>query len=341
MQRWQWVGAAILVLLLAGMGYEQIGRRHDRARYRQIGRSVDIGGRTLNLYCSGEGTPAVIFETFGHTAGYSWSTVQPQVAAFTRACWYDRANYGWSDPGPIPVTYQSTASDLHQLLRAADVPPPYVMTGAGEAALEIRVFHGMYPLEVAGVVMVNALDLDDPTHEVPDFAKGPWAKHFGKWAPGFRGAACQAYPAASALGVVRLFWEFQGSRATPAYGLPVDHRAELDFLSDNPTAERGGGVCGREKSMEQVRAAGDLGDVPLIVLASRERFPVPAGADARAVAEFDADFIGRVQPALARLSRRGRLEVLEERPDPAVIAGAAQTVVEESRALLRPNAEHQ
>ena len=44
---------------------------------------------------------------------------------------------------------------------------------------------------------------------------------------------------------------------------------QMDFLSDNPTAERGGGVCAREKSMEQVRAAGDLGDVPLVVLASR------------------------------------------------------------------------
>ena len=341
MQKWEWIGAAILVLLLAGIGYEQVGRRHDRKRYRQIGRSVDIGGRTLNLYCSGEGTPAVIFETFGHTAGYSWSTVQPQVAAFTRACWYDRANYGWSDPGPIPVTYQSTARDLHQLLRAAGVPAPYVMTGAGEAALEIRVFHGVYPQEVAGVVLVNGIDVDDPNREVPDFAKGAWAKHFGRWAPYFRGAACEAYPAASAFGMVRLFWEFQGSRATPEYGLPVDQRAELDFLSDNPTAERGGGACGREKGMEQVRAAGGLGDLPLIVLASGERFSAPATAEAREVADFNSDFIGRMQPGLARLSTRGRLQVLEDRPGPAVITSAVRTVVEQSRTLLRPNGEHQ
>ena len=208
-----------------------------------------------------------------------------------------------------------------------------MLTGAGDAALEIRVFHGMYPEETAGVVMINANDVDDPAHDVPEFAKGAWAKHFGKWAPYFRADACQAYPAASALGVVRLFWEFQGSRATGAYGWPRDQRAELDFLSDNPTAERGGGVCGREASMEQAGAAGDLGDLPLMVLASRNRLPVPAADDTRAVADFNADFAGRIQPAVARLSTRGRLEFVEgSRVDTATIASGVRTVVKESRA---------
>ena len=45
----------VVVLVFAGMVYEQIGRRRDRKRFSKIGRSVDIGGRTLNLYCTGEG----------------------------------------------------------------------------------------------------------------------------------------------------------------------------------------------------------------------------------------------------------------------------------------------
>jgi len=82
------------VLILSGIIYEQIGRRRDRKRYPQNGRSVDIGGRTLNIYCSGEGSPAVIFEGAGHTAGYAWKGMQAEVAKFTHACWYDRAGYG-------------------------------------------------------------------------------------------------------------------------------------------------------------------------------------------------------------------------------------------------------
>ena len=65
--------AAVVIvgLVLAGIIYERVGERRDRKRYPQIGRSVDIGGRTLNIYCSGEGSPTVIFEGAGHTAGYA------------------------------------------------------------------------------------------------------------------------------------------------------------------------------------------------------------------------------------------------------------------------------
>src|ERR1700683_121944 len=114
----------MLILLAAGVVFEQIGQRQDHRRDRQIGKSFDVGGRSLNIFCSGEGGPAVVFDTYGHMSGYSWSAVQAEVAKFTRACWYDRAGYGWSDPAPMPRPFQSVASDLHQLLRAAGVPPP-------------------------------------------------------------------------------------------------------------------------------------------------------------------------------------------------------------------------
>jgi len=113
----------IAALLVAGFVYEQIGARRDRTRYLQIGRSVDIVGRTLNNCCSGEGGPAVIFEGAGHTAGFAWKDMQAEVAKFTRACWCDRAGYGWSDPGPSPRTFKSIANDLHALVSAAAIPP--------------------------------------------------------------------------------------------------------------------------------------------------------------------------------------------------------------------------
>jgi hypothetical protein len=271
----------VVALVIVGAVYEQIGRRMDRRRYLQIGRSVDIGGRTMNIYCSGEGGPTVVFETFSHVAGYGWSGVQREVAKFTRACWYDRAGYGWSEPGPMLPTYQSTASDLDALLRAAGERAPYVFAGAGDAALEIVVFHGRYPTEVAGVVMIDPNEVDQEA--VPDREKGPWARHFGALAPRVRGVACMGFPAVAGAGAMRFASLFRHPRQTPAIGVAAEERAMLDYLSDNPTAALGASACTREESMEQVRAAGGLGDRPLVVLSSR------GGEDA------------------ARLSSRGRL----------------------------------
>ena len=90
--------------LVSGIVYEQIGRRRDRARFPQIGRSVDIGGRSLNIFCSGAGAPPVIFESGGPGPGLEWEPFQTEVSKFTQACWYDRAGEGWSDLGPFPRT---------------------------------------------------------------------------------------------------------------------------------------------------------------------------------------------------------------------------------------------
>src|SRR5437879_12706447 len=94
------VGGAVLGALALGVVYEQLGRWQDRKRLPQIGRSVDIGGRALNIFCSGTGSPAVILDTGGDNPGLASAQTQIEIAMFTQACWYDRAGIGWSDSGP-------------------------------------------------------------------------------------------------------------------------------------------------------------------------------------------------------------------------------------------------
>jgi hypothetical protein len=67
--------AVLLIAIVAGIIYEQVGQSRDRKRLPQIGQSVDIGGRSLNLYCSGEGSPAVIFDSGAGSSGYSWAHI--------------------------------------------------------------------------------------------------------------------------------------------------------------------------------------------------------------------------------------------------------------------------
>jgi hypothetical protein len=240
-------------------------------------------------------------------SGYSWSRVQLEVAKYTRACWYDRAGYGWSEPGPTPRTFRAVASDLQILLNKAGVAGPFVLVGAGDAALHIRAYHGKFPGDVAGVVMVNAND--DARVAIPESAKGAFAKHFGSWAPRVRGVACEMSPLFARVGIARFVSLFGRPRRTDSFGLTAQEQARLDDLSDNPTALQASELCAREESLEQVRAAGDLGVVPLLILASDAR-RLPAESDSSHAA-WKRHRVEQVPRALARLSSRGRLLVVD------------------------------
>src|SRR6266849_6258319 len=130
---------AALVLLSAAL-YEHISAWRDSRVLKQIGRSVDIGGRALNIYCTGEGSPTVVFVSGRTSPGYVWTPTQRGVSAFTRACWYDRADLGWSDAGPDPEWGDAAARDLHHLVQNAGLKPPLVFVGASFGGYIIRLY---------------------------------------------------------------------------------------------------------------------------------------------------------------------------------------------------------
>ncbi len=92
---------------------------------------VDVGGRKLNMYCTGKGTPTVLFEADAGAAGWDWSAVLPEVAQRTRACVYDRAGMGSSDPIIRAATVANASKDLSFLIKNARLEAPIVLVGAG------------------------------------------------------------------------------------------------------------------------------------------------------------------------------------------------------------------
>jgi hypothetical protein len=318
-----------LALTLAGVIYEQIGRRRDRDRYPQIGRSVDIGGRTLNIFCSGEGSPTVILDSGGHTAGYSWIDIQPQVATHTRACWYDRAGYGWSEPGPSPRTFKAIAADLHNLLHNAAIAPPYVLVGATAAGFHVRVYNDLYPDEVAGAVLIHASDPDVFAHE-PDFMKGSLAS-----APPFlQKIGCVALrPILLESGLLRVMGNPGSGRPFGIANLSREKQAELRFLSNNPeTAQTEGEGCVLDQSMAEVRSAKGFGNRPLVVLAGSEPFRAPPGGQyAQSTEALNDYWFHQLQPRLAKLSTHGELMVAEDAEHPDSIVRTVDKVVDRVR----------
>ena len=120
---------------------------------------VAVEGRAMRMLVSGTGASTVVFENGLGPPLEMWGKVQPHVSRFARTATYDRAGVGLSEDGPSPRDGQQIARELRAVLRAAGLPPPYVLVGASLGGLYIRVFAGTYPEDVSGMVLV------DPTHD--------------------------------------------------------------------------------------------------------------------------------------------------------------------------------
>jgi pimeloyl-ACP methyl ester carboxylesterase len=184
------VAGVAALAVAAGAAYEALAARGDPDRYPAPGRLVSVGDHRLHRYCLGSGSPTVVMEAGLGEQSLTWSLVQPEVANAARVCTYDRAGYGWSEPGPLPRTPRRGATELHELLASAGERGPYVLVAHSIGANETRLFLDRYPEEVAGMVLVEPTD--------PEAV-------IGAGTPLFPMAQYRLFSVLGRLGLVRLF----------------------------------------------------------------------------------------------------------------------------------------
>lgn len=303
-------GAMGLVTFVAGAGalYEATAARGDAAAYPLRGRLVDVGGYRLHLDCRGEGSPTIIMDAGLGGSSLDWSLVQPQLAATSRVCSFDRAGMGWSDPGPGTRSPAQIAEELHALLRNGEVPGPYVLVGHSLAGKNLRMFARAYPSEVIGMVLVDArserMDIGASKADTDAFAAS------------LRGQGTQ-YTVARRLGIARLL-------GASLIDLPLISPAlaqEMALLQTGPNAIAETTAEGLARSDDDATLASfTLGSMPLIVIAAGDSLSTIPGWRA-------------AQEGLATLSTRGRLVVAEDSHH-AVHLEAPTIVVDAVREVL-------
>jgi pimeloyl-ACP methyl ester carboxylesterase len=120
-----------------------------------LGTRHQAGGRRLLIHRSGQGGPAVVFLPGAGHVGLDYLNIHDQIAPLTTSVLYDRAGTGWSDGAELPRSAEAVASELRELLRAADVPPPYLLVGHSLGGAYARRYAQLYPDEVAGVLFLE------------------------------------------------------------------------------------------------------------------------------------------------------------------------------------------
>ncbi len=120
------------------------------------GRLVDVGGRSLHVYCEGEGSPTVVLEAGLGDGSINFRALQARIAEFTRVCAYDRAGYGWSDEADDARDLNAVVADLGSLLEGAGEEGPFVLAGHSLGGLFALGYARAHPDDVVGVVLIDS-----------------------------------------------------------------------------------------------------------------------------------------------------------------------------------------
>ena len=124
---------------------------------RAADRNVVVGGVSIHVSESGAG-PTVVFESGMGEDASTWNDVRPEIARFAYTVAYDRPGLGRSERTSLPRNVVQMATDLHAVLEAAKLTPPYVLVGHSLGGAIVQVFAHRYSDEVAGLVLVDPED---------------------------------------------------------------------------------------------------------------------------------------------------------------------------------------
>src|SRR5215210_2370637 len=150
----------LLALAVAGAIYQAIATMRAERAYPPPGEMVDVGGYSLHINCVGQGSPTVLLDGGSGEFSAQWVRVQREVSGTTRVCAYDRAGMSWSEMGPEPRDAKRISSELHALLKGANIEGPYVLVGHSLGGMYMQTYAARYPDEVAGVALVDSSQPD-------------------------------------------------------------------------------------------------------------------------------------------------------------------------------------
>lgn len=320
---WGLAGFLSAIVLVGAVSQAVLARR-DARRFPPPGRMVDVGGRRLHLQCSGTGSPTLLFEMGAGAWGLYWTEIQRDMAKVTRTCTYDRAGFGWSDPGPLPRSPDALVSDLRALVEESGEEGPFVLVGHSMGGWLIRAYQARYPEDVVGMALVESAhprqweELPPEIWESTRSASGPMRVMAGL----------------GHIGLLRLMVDRVATQELPAAVMPA-YRATA--VRPSAMAAFASEIMNSPALAAEAEAAGDLGDLPLVVVSAGKSFDAfRAVAPDWPFGEADRTWM-RLQTDLLTLSARSWQHVSPgsthdiHADDPAIVVTALQEVVDTVR----------
>ncbi|WP_321477894.1 alpha/beta hydrolase [uncultured Paludibaculum sp.] len=307
------IAGASAFAVVAGIGamYQNLASDRDWKLVPPPGVRVDVGGYRMHMLCMGVGGPTVVLDSGLGDYSIHWRRVQGEIAGVTRTCSYDRAGLGWSDPSPRVRTSAVIAEELHTLLHRAGIRPPYILVGHSMGGLHVRMFQRLYPSETEGMTLIDSSHPDQDGRFPPSItaAIANYQEHLRRMR------------LLMPFGIPRLFrWcgegnpELQPALRANACRTAAIHETVAESEAFNSSAN-------------EVRAAGWLGELPLVVISEDPAKNAPEG-----VGVFEAmqsDLAGLSSHSARIVAIGSGHQIHWERPD--LVVSAIRAMVAEIR----------
>lgn len=149
--------ALVFVFLLAAVSIRPVSAEETPFDFfHPPGELVPVGTHRLHIFCKGSGSPTVLIDSGMGSFSMEWKYIQDNLSKTSKTCIYDRAGYGWSEPGPSPRTTQQISNELYRLIQVKNLQGPFVLVGHSFGGYNMRYFANNNPEMVSGIVLVDS-----------------------------------------------------------------------------------------------------------------------------------------------------------------------------------------
>ncbi|WP_391118203.1 alpha/beta hydrolase [Psychrobacillus sp. L3] len=121
------------------------------------GQIIQTKHSEVHAIVTGDGDVTVVLEAGLGSTSIDWCFVQPEISKIARVLSYDRGDYGWSRTKRKTLTALDSVEELKEVLEKLNIKPPYILVGHSFGGLTMRLFVSMYPDDVAGLLLEDAV----------------------------------------------------------------------------------------------------------------------------------------------------------------------------------------
>jgi len=256
----KWLAVAIVVLVVAGAIYQQVGRMMDAKHAPPNNEMISVSGRTIHVACMGTGNQTFVLDS--GLGGWSvfWWRLQPLLAKTGRACVFDRPGEGWSDSASDAHDGLAAADQLATIVAAARIPTPFIYVGHSLGANFAQIYYARHPADIAGLVLLEPGDPKDLLEDFHGTRAEAMAAPDCDW-------KCYAAVATGYLGVPRLV-----ANSAPGKHFPGSMKAEYRVGLARPShwINFMAYMAALPKTAYETMDVESFGDTPVLVFSSSE-----------------------------------------------------------------------